>query len=162
MSWSDHPTRRTALLALGGLAACGFTPVLAPDGPGAVLLDATAFTAPDTEIGFRLRARLEDRLGRASAPRYALSTDLDIGRTSAAITPAGDITRITLSGEATFTLRASATDATIATGQVESFTSYSTTGTTVATRAAERDAGDRLATILADLIVTRLLATPLP
>ena len=43
-------------------------------------------------------------------------------------------------------------------GNVDSFTGYSATGTTVATRAAERDAYERLMTILADQIVTRLEA----
>ena len=47
---------------------------------------------------------------------------------------------------------------TVARGQVSSFTSYSTTGTTIATLAAEQDAHKRLARLLADQVVTRLLA----
>ncbi|MBL3565900.1 hypothetical protein JMM59_12930, partial [Rhodovulum sulfidophilum] len=43
-------------------------------------------------------------------------------------------------------------------GEVDSFTAYSATGSTVATRTAERDAYRRLMVILADEMVTRLLA----
>jgi len=44
-------------------------------------------------------------------------------------------------------------------GTLSNFTSYSTTGSTVSTRAAEIDAEERLARALADEMVTRLLGT---
>ena len=47
-------------------------------------------------------------------------------------------------------------------GKVQSFTSYATTGTTVATMTAETDAYKRLMVILADQVVTRLMAQTLP
>ena len=47
---------------------------------------------------------------------------------------------------------------TVTSGTVDSFTGYSATGSTVATRAARADAEERLTTILADQIVTRLIA----
>ncbi|HCQ58330.1 MAG TPA: hypothetical protein DIU10_10575, partial [Sulfitobacter sp.] len=50
----------------------------------------------------------------------------------------------------------------VTSGKVESFTGYSATGTTVATRAAELDAQERLMVILADLVVSRLYAADLP
>ncbi len=151
--------RRAALLSLVAVSACGFAPVYAPGNAASALRGATAFEAPDTVAGFRLRARLEDRLGRSSAPQYNLRVDLDIGEDSVAITPEGDITRVTLPGAARYALTNS--DGILRTsGQVNSFTSYSTTGTTVATGAAANDARDRLAIILADLIVTRLTALP--
>jgi LPS-assembly lipoprotein len=49
----------------------------------------------------------------------------------------------------------------VTSGSVDNFTGYSATGTTVATLAAERDAQERLMTILADQIVTRLLTLDL-
>ena len=52
----------------------------------------------------------------------------------------------------------SASGAEVTRGQVSTFTSYSTTGTTIATMSAEQDAHDRLARMLADQVVTRLLA----
>ena len=51
------------------------------------------------------------------------------------------------------------TGLTVTTGSVDSFTAFSATGTPVATQAAERDAEVRLITILADQLVTRLVAT---
>jgi valyl-tRNA synthetase len=44
-------------------------------------------------------------------------------------------------------------------GDVNTFTSYSASGTLVATNASEIDAGHRLMRLLADQIVTRLIAT---
>ena len=45
-------------------------------------------------------------------------------------------------------------------GTVQSFTSYSATGSTIATLAAQRDARARLMQILADQIAQRLAAEP--
>ena len=67
-------------------------------------------------------------------------------------------TRYSLNGSADFTLTDATTGATVTKGQVSTFTSYSTTGTTVATLTAEYDARQRLARMLADQVVTRLLA----
>ena len=66
-------------------------------------------------------------------------------------------TRYSLSGTADFALKDQA-GRVLAQGRVSSFTSYSTTGTTIATLSAEGDARQRLATMLADQVVTRLLA----
>lgn len=160
MSWSDLLSRRRALGAFAGfaaLSACGFTPVYAPGGAALALQGKVAITAPATVEGFRLRAQLEERLGRAEGATYALDVALMIDRDRVAVAEDGTVTRFTLPGEATFTLRG--TDgAVLASDTVSAFTSYSTTGTTVATRAAEMDARARLAVILAELILTRLLA----
>ena len=59
---------------------------------------------------------------------------------------------------ADFVLTETASGAEVTRGQVSTFTSYSTTGTTIATMSAEQDAHDRLARMLADQVVTRLLA----
>ncbi len=75
-----------------------------------------------------------------------------------AITPDQDTTRYSLNGTASYTLTDATTRATVAQGQVSSFTSYSAVGTIIATTAAERDARQRLGTMLADQVVTRLLA----
>jgi LPS-assembly lipoprotein len=53
-------------------------------------------------------------------------------------------------------LKDSATGSVLRSDTVDSFVSYSATGTTVATLAAQRDAQTRLMTILADLIVQQL------
>ena len=61
-------------------------------------------------------------------------------------------------GKVTYALRDLTSDEVLTTGTVNSFTGYSTTGSTVATLAAQRSAHERLAVILADQIVTRLIA----
>ena len=60
-------------------------------------------------------------------------------------------------GSSDYSLRA-ADGTTITSGSVSGFTGYSTTGTTVATEAAEADAEERLAVLLADQIMARLMA----
>ena len=69
----------------------------------------------------------------------------------------GDIERYNLVGTADYVLLDKASGAIVASGQVQNFTGYSATGTTVATLAAQRDAADRLMIILADKIVSELL-----
>lgn len=111
-------------------------------------------------MGFRLRDRLEERLGRATAPTFALDVQLGQALTPATITVDGDTTRFNLVGTADWVLR-SAAGSSLTSGQVETFTSYSATGSTVATEAAATDAAARLSVALADLIVSRLiLAAP--
>ena len=159
MWWSDgQVTRRGALLGVLALSACGFVPAYGTGGGLAVLRGQTVVTGPETVPGFRLRTHLEDRLGLPQgAPAYALSTTLSLRQEGAAITQGGATTRFSVVGVAGYRL----TDATgrlLASGEVDSFTAYSTTGSTVATQAAQEDAQARLAAILGDLILTRLIA----
>ena len=67
-------------------------------------------------------------------------------------------TRYNLLGRVEYALRDLQTGAVVLTGQADSFTSYSASGTTVATQAAQRDAEARLMVILADQILNRLTA----
>lgn len=156
MSW-HKPTRRMAVLGLLALGGCGFTPVYGPGGTASSLRGTIRYQTPSTVAGFRLNTRLQDRLGSTADAQYTLAVTLNITQDSVAITDDGDITRVTLPGTANYVLR-DTTGGVIAQGRVNSFTSYSTTGTTVATQAAAEDAEARLAIILADLITTRLLA----
>ena len=152
MWWSD---RRIALLGLLALAGCGFTPVYGPGSTASALRNQTTITAPETVEGYRLLQALRDRLGDSIGTAYDLSVTLEISEVAAATTAEGSTTRYTLPGKANYVLRNLA-GFTLAEGTVSSFTSYSATGTTVATTAAETDARARLAAILADQIVTRL------
>ncbi|RBW46311.1 hypothetical protein DS901_00220 [Loktanella sp. D2R18] len=139
------------LLALGG---CGFVPVY---GDGTGLRDTIAFETDDSVAGYRMRVQLEQRLGKPSVPRYVLRVTQTQGRRSAAISDDGDTTRYNLTGTARWTLKDSATGDQLESGEVDSFTSYSATGSTTATQAAETDAAARLSVILADMIADRLL-----
>lgn len=149
-------SRRTALGALLALGACGFTPVYAPGGAGERLRGRIAVEAPETPDGARLGARLEDRLGLATVPAAILAVSLDIETSPAAITPDGSTTRYDIVGRAAWTLtRADGT--VLAESEETGFAGYSATGSTVALATAEADAQARLAILLADAIVTRLL-----
>ena len=157
--WPEAIPRRGALLGLLLLAGCGFEPAYGPGGPGERLRGRITVEAPDSVDGFRLRARLEDRLGQAGASASLLTVDSEVEVLEAGITPDGAITRYNLEGRAAWRLT-STTGVVLAEGEATGFTGYSATGTTVATRAAAEDARERLMVLLADEIVTRLLLLP--
>jgi LPS-assembly lipoprotein len=159
--WSSDPIlpgRRAAVLGALALAACGFTPAYGPGGGAAALRGRIALASPDDRPAFELTARLEDRLGAAEAPLYRLDYAITILTTEVAITPDGAVTRYNLTGRVGWNLVETGGGATRLSGNAESFTSYSATGSTVAGLAAEEDAEARLMVILADQIVTRLIA----
>jgi LPS-assembly lipoprotein len=141
------------------LAACGFTPALAPDGPATGLTGAVWVQDPTDRNGFDLVERLEERLGRPEAVRYDLGYSITTQSIGVGITTENEISRFNLKGSVTYTLTDRATGARVAGGTVQSFTAYSATGSTVAVLAAEEDAATRLMRILADQIVARLMAT---
>jgi LPS-assembly lipoprotein len=103
--------------------------------------------------------RLEERLGRPRDAKYRLAYSISTATTGLGITPADVITRNTVEGVVDWTLSDSTSGARLTGGKVQSFTSYSATGSTVAGQAAAGDAQTRLMRILADQIVTRLIAT---
>ena len=155
---SDLTRRSLIAAACAALAGCGFTPAYAPGGAAAALRDRIAVTAPATVTGFALAQRIEDRLGRGTA--YQLRVDIDDRLEPAAITADGDTTRFQIVGIATWQLLDGSSVQ--AKGRAEAFASYSATGSTVATQSAEADALDRLATMLADRIVSDLILAELP
>lgn len=155
---SSYDRRRLILaLAAAPLAGCGFRPAFAPGGPAADLFDSVAIDPPTDKNGFDLVERLEERLGRTRSPAYRLSYRIDTKVTQLAITSSNAITRYNIAGSVSYALRDRA-DRMVSEGKVTNFTAYSATGTPVSTAAAEADAYKRLMTVLADAIVTRLIA----
>ena len=158
LSERNRQVRRIAALSgVLALTACGFQPVYAPGGPALALRDTVIVQSADTPFDYRLRMAVQARLGQANTARFVLVLTSDRTEVTAAIAPDGAITRYNLTGRATWALNDAVSGAERATAQVDSFTSYSATGTTVATRSAEDDASDRLAAALADLIVAQLV-----
>ncbi len=147
-------------MALTGaaLAGCTFTPAYAPGGPAATLQGAVRVDSPDTKNGFDLVERLEERLGRPDAPRYNLSYRIETDRIGVGVTPENAITRYHLRGRVIWQLTDLA-GTKVTEGVADSFTAWSATGSTVAGLSAEEDAAYRLMRILADQMVTRLLAS---
>lgn len=162
MSSSDRRTfLTTTLAALAGvpLAACGFTPAYGPSGPAAHLQGSIRVADPGDKNGFDLVERLEERLGRPQSPRSDLEFSITTKPMGVGITEDNAITRYNLTGHVDWRLIDRATGQQITAGRAQSFTSWSATASTVAGIAAEEDAAFRLMRILADQIVTQLVAT---
>lgn len=153
---------RRALLTLPlALAACGFDPVYAPGGAGRTLQNAVLVAEPQDRETYLLVRRIEERLGRPNPARYVLSLNLTTQTQGLEIDPAGNTNRFNLIGTAGYVLSNSESGREVSSGTVNRFSSYSTTDSTVAALASERDARERLMVILADLIVQRLLVLDL-
>lgn len=153
--------RRSVLLMAAGLplvAGCGFEPVYGPDSAATRLRHAILVDAPNNEDQFNLVRQLEYRLGAANNARFGLSVGLDIREEGVALTSDNRTTRKEVIGSGTYALRDLASKEVLLSGKVDSFTGYSTTGSTVSELAARRDARRRLMIILADRIATELNA----
>ncbi|MEP2029606.1 MAG: LPS assembly lipoprotein LptE [Paracoccaceae bacterium] len=148
-----------ALWAMLLMAACGFTPVYSPDGVGTELQNQILVDEPANRDAFLLTQRIEERLGRGGNARFGLKVDITTTQAGIAINPQGDTDRYDILGVARYALRDIGTGKVVLNGSVNSFSAYSATGNAAATVAAERDARERLMVILADQIVTRLIAT---
>jgi LPS-assembly lipoprotein len=154
----SKPLRHAFLaLPLLALAACGFTPAYGPQGEARALRGTIVAAEPDTDIAFAFVRRLEERLGRPDAPRLTLAYDLDTDSEGLAIDGANNITRFRINGRLTWTLVDGATETARLSGEEIAFTAYSATGSTISTLESERDAERRLAILLADRVVARLL-----
>ena len=142
------------LIGLMGLAGCGFAPIYGgEDG----LRGRVSYETDESVAGFRLRERLEERLGRSTAPQFTQKTTVQSSERAAAITSEGDTSRLNIIGTATWSLVSLESGQVVDKGEVEAFTSFSATGSTIATQATRDDAKARLSVILADLIVSRIL-----
>ena len=145
-------SRRSLILSLAALSACGFTPVY---GPASVLRGAVQVGAPNSGNAFTLVRALEFRLGAVETPRFRLEISVDLDEEGSVITPTQEIDRFTLTGRAQYRLTTLNGD-TVSAGEARAFSNYSASDTPMATRAARSDAEARLMEMLADQIVTRL------
>ena len=162
MSLSDRRTvlRGLGLLGLGSLSlgACGFTPAYGPTGAASRLQDSILPDAPQGRDQYLLIQRFEERLGRGTDGPYALGYTYAISGARMTVTADNTTSRFNYIGNVNFVLRDRATEAVLLRGTVDGFTGFSLTGSTSATAAAERDARNRLAVLLADKMVTQLIA----
>jgi LPS-assembly lipoprotein len=141
------------------VAGCGFQPLYAPGSIGDAIYNDVRIDAPDTVQGFVLAQRLKERLGHDAdlGARLTLSVQMTSQQTAATITSGGDTTRFDVTGTAKWVLSDDIQGEQLTGGgTVNNFTSYSTTGSTVATQTARADAERRLAVMLADQITTQL------
>jgi LPS-assembly lipoprotein len=162
--WSSEPTRRALLIGAAALGAaalggCGFAPAYAPGGAGNLVRGRIEAAPPSGPLEFAFVERLEARLGRAADAPFVLAYEIDTTDDGLAITADQETQRYYLGGRIDWRVLDRDTQAVLASGRFETFTAYSAIGTTVATRASQTDAIRRLATILADRMVTELIAT---
>jgi len=163
--------RRALLCAVGGallLGGCGFRPMLGEGAGGDALDGIVAIQTPEGRNGFALREALEKRLGRAGpgAP-WRLTTTLALTESGTAITADASITRYVLRGESNWALSGAGAGSgsgsgaggeAALSGQVQSMSAYSATGSLYATRTARRAAQRRVAEDLGQRIAIRLAA----
>lgn len=156
MSWS----RRGLLAASASLAACGFSPLYAPDAPASRMAGKVEVGLVEGAPGFALRERLTGQLGPAAAPTHRLDVDLELTRTGVALTQQNVTTRFDVVGRASYRLTPIAGGPPVASGVARSITGYSAPespgASAFAARAALDDAERRLAITLADEILQRL------
>lgn len=157
MSLSDRRSLLAALVLLP-LGACGFRPVHGARGAVQALRGQIMVAAPSSRDAFELVDQLERRLGRPDVAQYDLSYRISTETEKLAITDQQEITRYNVVGRIRYQLIERQSGAVISAGSESNFTSYSATSSSVATQTSKRDAFDRLMRILADQIVTRLMA----
>jgi LPS-assembly lipoprotein len=147
------------ILPIVALTACGFTPVYGTNGTSNALLGSVLVQEPNSRNGYTLTKHIEQRLGRTADPRFDLSVVITTSQETLNINAAGNIERYNLLGNVEYTLRDTQNGQITASGNVNSFTGYSATGTTVSAQAARQDAEKRLMVILGDLLIDKLIAT---
>ncbi len=159
MSWSDRRQLVAGIVAAGLLAGCGFQPAYAPGQSGDRLRGQILPSEPRDKYSFAFVDRIEDRLGRNDAAPYQLNYSVKFDFDSLAITPSNSTYRYHVTGRITYSVIDRTTNETLTSGTVSNFTGYSAIGTTVATRASQTDALERLMILMADEVVSRLYAT---
>ena len=147
------------ILPLLALTACGFTPVYGTNGNANILLNSVLVQEPKNREGYSLTKQIEKRLGRATDPRFNLEVMVTTSEAALNVDTTGNINRYNVLGLVEYTLRDTQTGQIAASGRVDSFTGYSASGTTVSAQAAKEDAQERLMIILADLLISNLIAT---
>ncbi|WP_420568842.1 LPS assembly lipoprotein LptE [Thalassovita sp.] len=150
--------RLALLICAAALTGCGFAPAYGPTGAASKLQSQITVDAPVDLDQQLLVQELENRLGRTASGRYQLGYQLTYEQARMAVSADNTTTRFNIVGTVEYTLRDGYSQQVLTQGNVSGFTGYSTTSSTVATLASEQDARKRLAVILADRIVTRLIS----
>ena len=146
---------RRSLLAVLAAAGCGFTPAYAPGGPGSRLTGRVALRAPTDLNEAALADALRLRLGAEGA---AYTLDYTLVAASLPQITAADSSALRTELVASADYRLTDGARTVASGRVSASASFAAAGTPVATLASDAAARERLAAMLADQIVARLLA----
>ena len=143
------------LLFMLGAASCGFTPVYAPESEApAKLADISVAPPANNRANFILVAELENRIGRNLNGNKVLEHNLSTFREGASLF--GTANRARLVGKVTYSVVSNKDGRSLYRGSVENFVTFLTDGR--ATSSPYDDAVERLVSILADQIITKLMA----
>ena len=153
--------RRGFSLAALALVGCGFTPVNGVNSEFQMLRNTFLVQAPMNRVEFELVHNLEVQLGQATSKLYDLRYELNVEEHIAFVSAAQEINQFSLVGLLEYSL-VNNDGLVLLTETAKSFTSYSATGTTVATQRSKRDAYNRLMVILAKQVSNFLLTSDRP
>ncbi len=154
-------SRRVFFLAALAIAGCGFEPVNGVSSKSQMLRNTVLVQAPTNRVEFELVRNLEVQLGQATSKFYDLRYKLNVDEDIIIVSAAQEINRFSLVGVLEYSLVDSG-GVVLLSNTAKSFTSYSATGTTVATQRSKRDAYDRLMMILAKQVSNFLLTSDRP
>ena len=154
-------SRRVFFLAALALAGCGFEPVNGVSSKSQMLRNTVLVQAPTNRVEFELVRNLEVQLGQATSKFYDLRYKLNVDEDIIIVSAAQEINRFSLVGVLEYSLVDSG-GVVLLSNTAKSFTSYSATGSTVATQRSKRDAYDRLTMILAKQVSNFLLTSDRP
>ena len=143
-------------LAALALAGCDLVPVNGANTKFQLLRNTVLVQAPTNRVEFELVRNLEVQLGQAVSKLYDLQYKLSVDEDIVVVSAKQEINRFSLVGLLEYSLVDSG-GVVLLTETAKSFTSYSATGTTVATQRSKRDAYDRLMVILAKQVSNSLL-----
>ena len=149
------------LLAALALAGCGFVPMNGVSSKSQMLRNTVLVQAPTNRVEFELVRNLEVQLGQATSKLYDLRYKLNVDEDIIVVSAAQEINRFSLEGVLEYSL-VDGSGVALLSNTAKSFTSYSATGTTVATQRSKRDAYGRLMVILAKQVSNFLLASDRP
>ena len=152
-------TRALALAALLTLSGCGLEPMYAGGSSGTVASSLSAIrVAPIPErAGWLVRNALIDRLGgEAASPSYRLEVELDDDLTGFGIRGDSAVTRERRTLRARYRLVELSTGRVVLDATAGSDAGIDVVSSEYATVAAEQSAQERLATVIADQMVSRL------
>ncbi len=162
--WCSEPKSRRGVTACCvaafcvALAGCGFRPLHGEGSAAGAVLGEIAYETPTDRVGYHMRRMLERRLGRAPGDAdYLLVADITLSDSGLAITEDSSITRYVVRGRSRYAMTGPEGFVPIS-GFVESVSAYSATGSLYATRAARRDAEERIAEDIGENIAIRVSA----
>ncbi len=145
-------------LAVLLLGACMFKPVYGPGEPALALSGKVLVADPTDKNSFDFFQRLSNRLGIPTVPIYRLNYWLSTSVANVGISQANVLTRFNVLGTVSWSLLDLTGNQIVASGNVNNFSSYSSTGSTVAELAAKEDASLRLMRMLADQVLLEMIA----